>query len=208
MLTKEIEYDDLDGNKVKGTFWFHLSKTDLLEEAVDGSLQAKLERIVAGEASQKEILETFKEFLRKTIGERSVDGKRFTRTPEAVSAFLDSDAYATLLFELMSDAGAAAEFINGAMPKDLNQFAEEIKAKMEGSQPAVVDENGFTKPLSAEFFGHQEKDPLDPAGYTDAELLELDDDFWNAIVGPVKPGMDKRLLGLAMKRRARSKGGA
>jgi hypothetical protein len=89
------------------------------------------------------------------------------------------------------------------MPKDLKEFAEDLTAKMEGQAKPVT-----TVPLSAESFGHQDKDPLDPASYTDQQLLELDDDFWNAIVGPVKAGMDRRLLGLAMKRRVRTQGGA
>jgi hypothetical protein len=197
MLKKTIKYLDLDGNPVEDDFWFHLSTADILEmeTEVAGGLTTKLTNMTKPGGDQTQILATFKDLVARSCGQRSDDGKRFIRTPEAKSAFLDSDAYSRFLMELMSGSDAAVEFIKGVVPADMKTQvqAQVAKASADAKEENVdVDEHYL----------------LDASDYSDEELLDLDDDLWNVIVGPVKPGMAKRLLYLSMKRRSHTKGGA
>lgn len=214
MIKIDVTYNDLEGREVTDEFWFHLSKADLLEEAAGGTLQADLERVGAGKASRPEVLKIFKDFLARSVGEKSEDGKRFLRTTDARSRFLESDAYASFLMQLMTHPKMASEFIAGVMPKDMRKISEQV-AKTGADSPEV-------EALTAAWFGLPENEPTSmPSGrnedpdrditdwrtYTPDELLALDDDLWDMIVGKVKPGMDKQLLALSIRRR-QAKGGA
>jgi hypothetical protein len=42
--------------------------------------------------------------------------------------------------------------------------------------------------------------------FSPQQLLDMDDDFFTAVAGPIKPGMNKALIAIAMRRRARRNG--
>ena len=65
------------------------------------------------------LIKIFKELILKSYGERSADGKRFIKSPELSLAFSQTEAYNKLFMELSTDDKAAADFVNGIIPKDL-----------------------------------------------------------------------------------------
>lgn len=125
MYTTTIEYEDYDGNQRTMEARFQLNKAELLELQVswDGGLEKVLKKIVE-EKDQKRMIEMFKMIILKSYGEKSLDGNRFVKTPEIVEAFTQTEAYSELFMRLATDDKAAAEFINGIMPK---QLVEEAK---------------------------------------------------------------------------------
>jgi hypothetical protein len=58
----------------------------------------------------------------------SEDGKRFIKGEAIQQEFMQSPAYSELFMELATDAGAAAEFVNGIIPKGLPEQVAEIGA--------------------------------------------------------------------------------
>ena len=120
MLPREIEYEDFDGNKQKETFYFHLSKPELIELEVGESdgMSTMLERIIKSE-DRKEIVSWFKKIVLLSYGIKSEDGKRFIKSDELRTEFSQTAAYASLFEELATNADAAAKFVNGILPKDL-----------------------------------------------------------------------------------------
>ena len=118
MLKKTITYVDYNGKTRTDDFYFNLSKAELvdMEMSEQGSLSAKLEKIVREEDKSK-IVAMFKDIVLKAYGEKSDDGKRFVKSQEIRDGFMQTEAYSDLFMELASNAEAAAEFINGIIPK-------------------------------------------------------------------------------------------
>lgn len=120
MLKKTISYVDYDGNDRTEDFWFNLSKAEIVELqlGITGGLTKTLEKIVQ-EKDNKRIVEYFKDIILRAYGEKSADGRRFVKSPELRDAFMQTEAYSELFMELSGNAKAAAEFINGVIPKEL-----------------------------------------------------------------------------------------
>lgn len=118
MLKKTITYTDYNDVKRTEDFYFNLSQAELIEMEMttEGGMQSMLERIVA-EQDKKKITEIFKSLILKAYGEKSLDGKRFVKSPEISAAFEQTEAYSELFMELFMDADKAAKFFSGIIPK-------------------------------------------------------------------------------------------
>lgn len=117
MLKKTITYPDYDGNTRTEEFYFNLSQAEVteMELSVDGGLTQMIKRIVAAQDG-KRIIETFKDLILKSYGEKSPDGKRFVKNQELRDAFAQTEAYSQLFMELAMDDAAASVFVNGIIP--------------------------------------------------------------------------------------------
>ncbi len=117
MLKKTIVYKDFDGNERKEDFYFNLSKAEVLEMelGVTGGMTQMINKIIEAQ-DNKEIVETFKNIILKSYGEKSPDGRRFVKSEELSTAFSQTEAYSKLFMELATDADAAAKFVNGIIP--------------------------------------------------------------------------------------------
>ena len=120
MLVKKIKYTDYNDVERNETFYFNLSKPELIElqASQEGGLSEYINKI-AEEQDMKKIIEFFKTIINISYGCKSADGKRFVKSKELTEAFMQSEAYSELFMELSSNAEAAAEFVNGIVPKDL-----------------------------------------------------------------------------------------
>lgn len=118
MLKKTITYVDFNGIERKEDFYFNLSKAEIteMELSTDGGLVERINRIVAAK-DVPEIIKVFKQLILDSYGEKSLDGKRFIKSKEISEAFSQTNAYSTLFMELAVDDVAAADFINGIVPK-------------------------------------------------------------------------------------------
>ena len=117
MLKKEITYIDYDGNERTEDFYFNLTKAEVteMEMSQNGGLVKFLEKIVA-EQDAKRIIDSFKDLILRSYGEKSPDGKRFIKNQELRDAFSQTEAYSDLFMELGTNAEAAAAFVNGIVP--------------------------------------------------------------------------------------------
>lgn len=129
MLKKTITYVDYDGNERTEDFYFNLSRAELLdmELTTAGGMDNLVKKII-NEQDTARIVELFKSIINKSVGVKSMDGKRFIKNQEVLDNFVQSEAYSVLYMELISDSNAAAEFINGIMPAGL--VTDEIKEKV------------------------------------------------------------------------------
>lgn len=120
MYKKTITYKDYDGVERTEDFFFNLSKAELLEMEMEtpGGMKRKLEKIVS-EQDLGRLIEAFKDFILRSYGEKSPDGRRFIKSKELTEAFTQTEAYSDLFMLFATDAGASAEFLNGIVPADL-----------------------------------------------------------------------------------------
>lgn len=125
MLEKKITYTDYNGVERTESFFFNLSKAELMEMQLsqNGGLDAMLYRIIEAK-DQPALIKTFKELILKSFGVKSDDGKRFIKTQELRDAFEQTEAYTNLFMELATDDKAAADFVNSVIPRDLAKELE------------------------------------------------------------------------------------
>lgn len=121
MYKKRIKYTDYNGNQREEDFYFNLTRTELTEMEFSsvGGLQNYIKKIIDAQSGQ-EIIAVMKDLIFKSYGEKSLDGKYFNKSKELSEAFSHTEAYDILFMELATDDKAAAEFVNGIIPKDLD----------------------------------------------------------------------------------------
>ncbi len=123
MFVEKIKYTDYFGTEREETFYFNLTKTELLQLdfAGHGHLEDALREMVDNK-DPKLLMKTFVDILLMSYGERSNDGKHFRKKDPVTGAdlsnnFVDTPAYDILFNKLISDADYASKFINGVLPQ-------------------------------------------------------------------------------------------
>ena len=127
MLKKPITYTDYNGVERTEDFYFNLSKAELMEMelGVTGGMTEMLNKIIAAKDAPS-LMKTFKEMIMKSYGINSDDGKRLIKSEELSIAFTQTEAYSVLFMELITDDKAAADFVNGIIP---NEIQAEVAAQ-------------------------------------------------------------------------------
>ena len=127
MLKKIITYTDYNGVERTEPFYFNLSKAELMEMelGVTGGMTEMLDKIIAAKDAPS-LMKTFKEMIMKAYGVKSDDGKRLVKSEELSIAFTQTEAYSVLFMELITDDKAAADFVNGIIP---NEIQAEVAAQ-------------------------------------------------------------------------------
>lgn len=120
MIKKTITYTDYNGNQRTENFYFNLTKAEVtrMEMSVQGGMAEMIDRIIAAQDAPS-LIDTFENMIQKSYGVKTPDGRGFTKRPEDLESFMATEAYSELFMELVTDAAAAAEFVNGIMPNDI-----------------------------------------------------------------------------------------
>lgn len=116
MFKKVIKYEDFNGVQREETFYFNLSKAELME--MELSTQAGVEEMIKMLIATKDnakIVQIYKDLILKSYGIKSEDGTRFIKTQELRDAFEQSNAYSEFFIEMMSSSDTQAAFINGVV---------------------------------------------------------------------------------------------
>lgn len=137
MLKRTITYTDYEGNTRTEDFYFNLSQAEVMkmEMSEEGGLEKLLKKIIA-EQNHTKIMEYFDDFIMRSYGEKSPDGKRFVKSSELSKAFSETEAYSILFMELCTDAKAASAFVNAVLP---NAPAKTEEANGVPANVAAVD---------------------------------------------------------------------
>lgn len=136
MLSKSITYTDYNGVSRTETFLFNLTKAELMEMemGIAGGLAERIQQVINSN-NGGEIIRIFKELILKAYGEKSPDGKMFIKVDEHGNSlgnkFAQTEAYSELFMELATSAEAAAAFVRGITPSDIEideaSLPEELK---------------------------------------------------------------------------------
>lgn len=134
MYKKTITCTNFNGVETTEDYYFNLTESEILEMQLGtaGGLDQQLSRIVAG-LELPELVKFFKDFVLKSYGVKSPDGKRFIKNDEIREAFSQTNAYNKLFMELAFDDKAAANFINGVIPKDVSDKMSKINISDQAS---------------------------------------------------------------------------
>lgn len=191
MLKKTITFTNpFTDEEVTEDHYFHISKADLVEMEMEENkasyttkdgrdltgMQAKLQRVVDSDDGRTIMFE-FKEIIRRAYGKK--DGDRFLKSREISDNFAATEAHSQLIFEICTDPNAAAAFVEGIIPKNLEQVAADIQAQAEKTAPKVISE----EPVIEEAAKEEPRPKKDPTGLTEtvtprvltqAQVVEMD----------------------------------
>ena len=129
MLKKTIKYVDYNDEEREEDFYFNLTKAELTQMQLSekGGLDVVLDRMLQTR-DEPSMIKMFKEIIDLSYGVKSTDGRRFIKNQEVLDDFRQTEAYSVLFMELATNSEAAAEFINGIVPKEVaSGLAETIK---------------------------------------------------------------------------------
>lgn len=128
MLKRDITYEDFNGETKTETFYFNLTKTEIveLELSYEGGLEAAIQRIIKAE-DVKSLIKEFKRIVLLAYGVRSEDGKRFIKNDELREEFSQTAAYDALFIELATNDTAAASFVKGIIPTDMAKQIDNVE---------------------------------------------------------------------------------
>lgn len=138
MLKRDITYENFNGVKETETFYFNLTRTEIveLEVSYDGGLEASIQKIIDAQ-NIKALITEFKRIVLLAYGVRSEDGKRFIKSDELREEFSQTAAYDALFMELATDDNAAAIFIKSVIPSDMSKELEKIEGQQTLSLPPI-----------------------------------------------------------------------
>lgn len=141
MFCKKITYTDYNDIQHTEEFYFNLNRAEILNMLTTES-DATLDQVFnyfRQTRNSKALLKMVEDLIKSSYGVKSADGKRFVKTPEITEAFVQSEAYSELLFELLNDADATAKFFIGIVPKNLQGDIEKFYASHPDMTPEDVE---------------------------------------------------------------------
>lgn len=130
MLKKTITYTDYDGMERTEDFWFNLSKTELtkLDAELPGGVLGVLRKII-DKKDRKALVDFIETLILRSYGEKTLDGKRFVKTPDMAEEFMQTPAYDELFMSILSDTDSQTNFINGVIPQSMAKEIEQTDKK-------------------------------------------------------------------------------
>lgn len=137
MISKTITYTDFNDNERTETFYFHLSKPELLETYIKGGEEKLIDTLKDALKRRDSVtfFDLLKDVIRLGYGEKSEDGRFFTKFDaqgrRLGDLFMTSEAYSVLLMdELFQDISKATDFLMGMFPADIRPTRNEIDAAL------------------------------------------------------------------------------
>lgn len=126
MLKKTIEFVDYNGVTRKEDHYFNFNEAEITEMELStvGGLSEMINSIIKAQDGPS-IMKLFKDIILGAYGVKSPDGREFIKSDELSRKFSQTEAYSKLFMELVTDAEAAADFVNGIVPKNAAKAAKE-----------------------------------------------------------------------------------
>lgn len=138
MIEKRIQYHDLDGDLREDSFYFSMNETQFAR--VNAMFPGGLQEYAAKAAKDKDPDAMFKvidTLVREAYGEKVNNGfvKVAPNGQKLADFFINTEAYDTLLIELMKNEDNLMTFMTGCLNKNAQDRvkAEWAKAKAEGN---------------------------------------------------------------------------
>lgn len=117
MLKQDITYEDLEGNKVTDTFYFHLNKAEAIQVQAMffGAGGRRLEESVKRQDMVVPV-NAILDVILMAYGEKSADGKTFIKNDETRAWFKGTNAYGELVESLSTSEDRLLAFLQVVMP--------------------------------------------------------------------------------------------
>lgn len=127
MYRKVIKCNDFDGNPIEEEHYFNLTRTELtkMRFSEKGGFENYIKEIVNAN-DEPQMIKIFDQIVTASYGKRTPDGRGFKKSPEILEEFTSSAAYDALFMELVTNAKAMSDFVNGIIPADMRDAANGV----------------------------------------------------------------------------------
>ena len=115
MIKRTFTYTDFNGKERTEDYYFNLTRAEVteLDLSAYGGLTSMLMRLL-DEKRTEEIIKIFKRIILTSVGQKSMDGRRFIKNDEIRDDFYQTEAYSQLFCELIKNENdAIGQFIKG-----------------------------------------------------------------------------------------------
>lgn len=120
MLKREETYVDYNDEQRTKTIYFNLTKAELAKiQLKENEYFIEYMQQLLEKRKIKELFLFIEELVRRSYGEKSLDGSRFIKTPELTEEFEQSPIFSNIVMELVENPDALQSFIIGVIPKDM-----------------------------------------------------------------------------------------
>lgn len=132
MIKQEVTYRDFMGTERTEEFYFNISMNEALkwQNSTDGGVGEKIRRIINA-SDNKEVINTYEEFILVAYGEIANDGRSFLKYDEnghrLADKFKQTAAYDALLTDLLFDQSKAEAFVSGVVDPELARRMKEFE---------------------------------------------------------------------------------
>lgn len=129
MFSRTFEYKGFDGQIHKDTRWFNLSDAEIVKMNLStvGGVDVMIKKLLREQEPGK-IVDMFETLILKSVGEKSIDGRRFMKKEipgrpwgEVAEDFKETPAYSQLFTELVSSGEKVREFLLGAISDEARE---------------------------------------------------------------------------------------
>lgn len=119
MIKKTLTFENYDGETVTEDFYFNIEQFELVElEASENDGISKYLESIVSESDGAKIIAMYKKLLLLGYGQRTAKGG-FSKTDEIRNEFMASKAFSIIAMEIMTEPGAAVEWVRGMLPTEL-----------------------------------------------------------------------------------------
>lgn len=153
MLKQTVKYKDFNDQPVEEDFYFNFSMLEMVEQVEIHQIHERMQKLTrTNDATGAYSL--FKQLVLDAYGEKSLDGKKFRKSPEIRADFEASAAISELIISFLSDAEAGIAFVRGVLPQDMLDIATAEANRKEqeklnaGVQPVGVAPQNPPGPLT------------------------------------------------------------
>lgn len=115
MISKTIKYVDYNGLEKEETFWFNMSRADLMrmEASEEGGWEQRLRKMIAEKDAKKAYL-FFERFIQESYGVITPDGG-FDKDERHYKKFRSTAAYDDFIWYFIEHPDEAGKFVDGIM---------------------------------------------------------------------------------------------
>lgn len=209
MLKKDIAFKDFEGREKVRTEYFHMSKTELVklyggEEAAKSFMDHM--QVLIDKKDVKQMIESMETMVLAAYGKKVSEDTFDKGDGKYAQEFKGSLAYDALMLELMTNAGAASSFLVGIMPSGMLSEKSEVQIKMMARE--LDSGNRPVKDIIADFGSNVTSEETNSSSemkayetYSEDELMAMDTDQFNALVGTDITKMSQDQFNMVHRRR-------
>lgn len=120
MLKKTVTYEDYNGNTVSEDLFFNINPVEMtrMNDMYPGGAVAYFQNIQSSQDAIK-MMEVISDIVLYAYGVKSEDGKRFIKNKQIKEEFEQSEAFVTIISDLLTSETAGVEFMTAVLPKKL-----------------------------------------------------------------------------------------
>lgn len=135
MIKQPITYTDYNGMERTEDHYFNLSEVEIMNMNFEHvNLEEKMQAFVKAKDTAS-IIRFITTLIYKAYGIKSDDGKRFMKSDEISTAFMQSEAYTVLFMDLLQGKIDPIVFIKGVLPA---KISEKIPSNVEDIQAQLA----------------------------------------------------------------------